>query len=219
MPRRVYFGELAEVTENVLSEYAFGNVLKKYYDNDIGMLVMRITNGGYEHRDADILYDLNLDYTSFRCDIDGDHRKFFKSANGRWRSVAQINMYEAYYSYLEKNERLVSIVGGKLEPRIGPVMSEGSCASRHLEQMVDSRLTERKIYYNNPPEACDICRCPLILEPYMSDAQLRKSRAWANFCADCTMFHASGIGWGVGQLYRNEGSAGWLLVAGGDPSE
>lgn len=178
---------------------------------------MLITSGGYEARDAEILEDLNLDYTSFRCDLDGADRTFFRSINSRWRKVAPIEVFGAYRAYLEKNKKLVTIINGKLGPRIGPTISDGSSAARQLEKLVDPELVKKARYYVEPPVACDICQCPLSSEPFMSDARLDGRRHWANLCADCTIYHAEGIGWGVGQLYRNEGGGRWLLVAGGRP--
>jgi hypothetical protein len=213
--KRLYAGELTEATDTELAPTAFSEILAKYYYNDIGILCMLMTSGGYETRDAQILGDLSLDYTSFRCDIDGDDRTFFRSINSRWRKIGKIEIFGAYNAYLEKNTRLVTIIDEKLGPRIGSVICEGSSASRQLEHLLDPEMIKKARYYVDPPTACDICCCPLSAEPFMSDARLDGHRHWANLCADCTIFHAEGIGWGVGQLYRNEGGGRWLLVAGG----
>jgi hypothetical protein len=180
---------------------------------------MGMNTGGYESRDAEILDDLNLDYTSFRCDAVGEDRVFYRMLNNLWRKVPRIEISGAYKAYLDKNRRLVSIIVGKLSPRVGPVMCDGSSARRRLEEIVVPQLAKKHKYYSDPPDACDICQCPLSLEPFMSDAEVKERRAWANMCADCTIYHSAGIGWGVGQLYRNEGNSRWLLVAGGKGSK
>jgi hypothetical protein len=139
--------------------------------------------------------------------------------NSRWREVDPIQIFGEYKGYLERNERLVAIINGKLIPRVGPSICDGSPAWRQLDELVDSELAQKGRYHVDPPDACDVCQCPLSLEPFMSDARLKGHRAWANMCADCTIYHAKGIGWGIGQLYRNEGDTGWLLVAGGYPED
>lgn len=51
------------------------------------------------------------------------------------------------------------------------------------------------------------------------DGRLKDSLAWANMCADCSVYHGDGIGWGTGQLYRQEKDGRWLVVGGSSDIE
>lgn len=211
---RMYVGELSTLDDAPLDPEAFTHILSKYYESDIGALVLTMTWGGYETRDIDILEDLRLVYGSFRCDVRGDNRQFSRMKNGRWRRVPPIVPFGEFKSYLERNERLLDIIIHKLSPRVGPGICDGSSATLQLEDHVDPATVKRGEYYVDPPDQCDICSIPLSAEKFMSDGQLREHAAWANMCADCTIYYGSGIGWGTGQLYRKESDGRWLLVGG-----
>jgi hypothetical protein len=213
-PRRLYAGEITEAKDLDVGPMTFLEVLRKHYEGDIGGLVMLMSSGGYESRDAEILDDLNLDYTSFRVDVDGNERQFFRATNNRWRSVEPIEMFGAYRAYLERNAELVRIVIGKLEPRVGPVMCDSSSADRQLEDVVVPDLARSGQYRVHLPGACDLCGSPLAAEPYISRAKVKGRPDWANMCADCTVYRADDIAGGAGRLYRREGDGRWLLVAG-----
>lgn len=217
VPQRMYAGELSSLSDSPASPDAFTDMLDKYYEGDIGLLVLTMNWGGYEHRDVDILEDLGLFYDTFRCDIEEDRRLFSRMKNGRWREADAVAMFGNYRSYLENNDRLLRILVHKLNPRIGPVMCDGSSAVRMLEEHIEPATVTRAEYYIDPPEACDICWVPLHREMLMSDCQIGGHDAWANMCADCTVFYGEGIGWGVGQLYRKEPDGQWLLVGGASP--
>lgn len=201
-----------------LEPNAFTRVLTKYYSGEVGNLLLSMTWGGYESSDIDILDDLDLMYGSFRCDIIGDDRLFYRMTNGRWRKVAEITPFAALKSYFELNSRLLRIVVNKISPRFGPI-HDGSSADRILQDAVDPFCVGKNRRYLSPPDDCDICSIPLSEEKYISDGQVRDTRGWANMCADCTMYHGSGIGWGTGQLYRRNADGSWLLVGGCDPNE
>jgi hypothetical protein len=212
--RRLYVGELQGTNDIHVPSDAFHNILRKYYDGDIGHLLMTMTWGGYESRDSEILEDLNLDYASFRCDMNGVSRTFLRNVGNRWKKTGDIVPLAAYRRFLERNERLLRIVNGKIAPRMGSGMWDGSPARGQLSQYVVPELAAKGRYFVDPPDACDICECPLSFEPFMSDAKVKRRPVWANMCADCSVYHAEGIGWGVGQLYENKGDGKWLLVAG-----
>lgn len=216
--RRLYIGELMPVKDVPLGSDAFTRVLKKYYDGELGNLLLSMTWGGYESSDIDILDDLDLMYSSFRCDLIEDECRFYRMTNGRWREVGQIRAFAALNSYFELNERLLRIVVRKISPRFGPI-HDGSSADRILEGAVDPSCVGKNRHYGDPPDACDLCSIPLSGEKYISDGQVREASGWAHMCADCTVYHGSGIGWGSGQLYRQEVDGSWLLVGGCDPSE
>lgn len=211
---RAYVGQLLAADDTTQSPEAFSDILTKYYNEDLGCLLLNMTWGGYETRDIDILEDLGLIYDSFRCDIRGEEREFFRMRNSRWRSVDQIIPYTEFGRYLERNERLVRIIVNKLAPRINGAIWDGSRSARQLEDAIDPITVAKGKYHPDAPEDCDICSIPLAREAFFSDGRLHGNPAWANMCADCSVYHGEGIGWGTGQLYRKESDGRWLTVAG-----
>lgn len=216
---RAYVGELLAADDAAQSPEAFTNILTKYYSEDLGLLLLNMTSGGYEARDIDILEDLGLIYGSFRCDVQGEEREFFRMRNSRWRSVEQIIPYGEIGRYLERNERLVRIIVNKLSPRINGGIWDGSRSDRQLEDEIDPITVAKGKYHPDVPEDCDICSIPLARESFFSDGRLQDNPAWANMCADCSVYHGAGIGWGTGQLYRKERDGRWLMVGGSSDEE
>jgi len=216
-PSRVYVGELGPADEDPKGPEAFLKVLADYYGSNIFGVLMTTSWGAYEARDLDILDDLGLVYSSFRCDIDGDDRTFFRMRNGRWRSVDAIRPFAAFNEYFERNRRLFRLIEAKFAPRISRGIWEGTSAEVQLEPLLDEATISLGEYYDSPPAECDVCTIPLSDERYISDASLRGHGVWATMCGDCTVYHGAGIGWGTGQLYRKESDGRWLMVAGGGP--
>lgn len=75
--------------------------------------------------------------------------------------------------------------------------------------------------YPGDPESCDLCGTDLLEGGFFVDGAI-KDGSWANMCPGCTAKHGRGIGWGVGQFYRAQGTADgqktrWVLIAGGNP--
>lgn len=212
--RRMYVGELLPEDNRAKGPETFQDVIAKFYGGDLGALVMTMIGGGYEPRDIEILEDLGLLYSSFRCDANRSDRVFFRYKNGSWRTCEAIQPLQALRAYFELNNRLLRIINKKLSPRIGSGLCDGSSANKHLEQFVDENTMGRRECYINPPDSCDICSVPMSKEVFMSDGKLRDSTGWAFMCADCTVYYGAGIGWGIGQLYRKEGVGQWVLVGG-----
>lgn len=217
--RRAYVGQLSAADDATQSPEIFADILTKYYNEDLGFLLMNMTSGGYEARDIDILEDLGLIYDSFRCDIRREKREFFRMRNSRWRSVDQIIPYTEFGRYLERNERLVRIIVNKLAPRINGGIWDGSRSDRQLEEAVDPTTVAKGKYHPDAPEDCDICSIPLAREAFFLDGRLQGNPAWANMCADCSVYFGEGIGWGTGQLYRKEKDGRWLMVGGSSTQE
>ena len=215
-PVRIYVGELVSGGPEPRSPTTFLDILKRYYDGHIASLVMSMTWGGYEARDIDILDDLGLAYSSFRCDIGGEERRFFRMTNGRWKSAKATMPFALFNEYLGLNSDLLRTIFFKLSPRMGP-MCDGSSANLRLAEVVDEECLRRNRSYEECPENCDLCLIPLAEETFISDGRVDGQTAWANMCADCTVYHGAGIGWGTGQLYRREPDGRFLLVAGGSP--
>lgn len=217
--RRVYIGELVSGDDDPRGAEAFLKVIADYYEGNIFAMLLTTSWGAYEARDLDILDDLGLVYGSFRCDISGDDggRSFFRMRNGRWRSVEAIQPFAAFGEYFERNERLFRLIEMKIAPRLSGGIWDGTSAEVHLDPLLDEATISREVYYHSPPTDCDVCTIPLGGERYISDANLRGDGGWATMCADCTVHHGVGIGWGSGQLYRRESDGRWLMVSGGDP--
>ncbi len=191
----------------------------KYYSGDLGLLLMKMSSGGYEARDIDVLEDLGLIYDSFRCDVQHDEQKFFRMKHNRWREVERIAPYAEFGSFLQDNERLLRIITNKIYPRISGGIWDGSSAELLLKDAIDPATVAKGKYYINPPKSCDICSTPLDGETFFSDGRLQGGLVWANMCADCCIYRGSGIGWGVGQLYRKESDGRWLMVGGSSAQE
>ncbi|MFK3665833.1 endonuclease NucS domain-containing protein [Ochrobactrum teleogrylli] len=215
---RVYVGELTSADAEVRLPAEFKKIIDQYYDGDIGSLTLSMTWGGYEPRDIDILEELGIIYSSIRCDITGEDRKFSRVINNRWKTVSQFTPFALFNEYLERNCDLLSTIFYKLSPRIG-VMCDGSSAAKVLEDLVDENCVAKGKYYVDGPDHCDLCLIPLQNEEYISDGRVDGHAAWANMCADCTVHHGAGIAWGTGQLYRRTPDNRWLMVAGGAPDE
>jgi hypothetical protein len=85
----------------------------------------------------------------------------------------------------------------------------------YFEYCIDEDLArEREEYYVNAQDECDGCGAALREDEYFVDGALKNQPGWACLCPRCFDQHGKGIGWGVGQLYRNEGKDSWLLVGG-----
>ena len=96
---------------------------------------------------------------------------------------------------------------------------DASSTERPLDELVDeAQAFKRNCYFVEPPIECDLCKCAFNEEKYLIDGRLKGVRAWAFMCADCFAEQGSGIGWGVGQLYRRERDSSWLLVSGFNPN-
>ena len=214
---RIYIGELVPGSSEPRSPATFLEILKRYYVGDIGSLLMSMTWGGYETRDIDILDDLGLAYSSFRCDVVGEERRFYRVINGRWKAAEAAMPFGQFNKYLELNRSLLRTIYLKLAPRVSHIC-DGSSANLVLANEVDENCVRRGRYYRESPANCDVCLIPLAEETFISDGRVNGQAAWANMCADCTVYHGAGIGWGTGQLYRREPDARFLLVAGGSPA-
>lgn len=72
-----------------------------------------------------------------------------------------------------------------------------------------------------PPEECDLCRTKLAQNGLFIDGQIKDGR-WSFMCMACFSTHGSGLGWGLGQLFRlrgqdEDGEPRWVCIAGGPP--
>ena len=88
-----------------------------------------------------------------------------------------------------------------------------------LDGFVDNERAKREeVYFQPPPDVCDLCRKILERDKYMIDSGGKDFRGWACMCAACFVQHGNGIGWGYGQLYKR-GEVGWRLVGGFAPKD
>ena len=213
-PTRMYYGGLqAEGSALTLRQ-----LLSKYYDGDLGGLLLTMTWGGREARDSDIIEDLGLAYRSFRCDIESAQRTFFALRDERWRPSDPIDIFKLFGEYIEKNEKLVQQIVEKISARSGDGLVDASSVERLLAEKADvARGRQLGEFFVGEPDECDLCGCPFSEETYMIDGKIRRIGAWGCICADCFGFKGEGLGWGLGQLYLKE-EGKWLLVGGFPPA-
>jgi hypothetical protein len=74
----------------------------------------------------------------------------------------------------------------------------------------------------DPPDDCDLCGVSLSKNGLFIDGQIHDGR-WSFMCLGCYAGQGTGIGWGIGQLYRlvgkdGNGMANWICIAGGPPN-
>jgi hypothetical protein len=213
--RRIYFGELVPTSEDVMPSDTFSKLLAKHYWGDLGMLVMLMTSGGYEHRDVDVLEDLNLAYSSFRCDVEADKRTFFRQQFNRWRSQSSIKPFEAFFKYLNNNARLVHLISTKLGPRVGGTICDGSSALRQLEDGFSESVTLSNVKFSPPSNACAVCTSPFSVEPAIVEASTHSENDAVLVCADCGVYVCDDIS----RVYTKNMDGDWQLVADVDLDE
>jgi hypothetical protein len=211
----MYYGALQTSGEPL----SFRRLLDKYYDGEILGLLITSTWGGREDRDTDIMEDIGMSYRSFRCDVDGDKKKFFILRDGRWRENDNVNYIKSFYSHMQKNEQLINEINSKLFARMaGGVFHSGSIVTQ-LDHISDVALGGSVgSYFHGASATCDICKCILLDEKYMIDGALSHHDGWACMCPECFETEGKGVAWGVGQLYLNEDGR-WLLVGGFPPKK
>jgi hypothetical protein len=78
-------------------------------------------------------------------------------------------------------------------------------------------VTGGEVQVHVPPDTCDFCRRPIAEGDFFVDGQTRDGTL-ANMCPNCYAEHGTGIGWGIGQLYRNCDEGQCRCIAGGDPN-
>lgn len=139
--------DILGVDDTKQSPAVFTDILTKYYNKNLDLMLLTMDWGGYETRDIDILEDLGLIYGSFRCDCQGEERKFSRMRNGRWRSVDQIIPFGEFGKYLEKNKRLVRIIVNKISPRERGGIWVGGCSDRQLEEAIDPITVAKGNYH------------------------------------------------------------------------
>jgi hypothetical protein len=69
--------------------------------------------------------------------------------------------------------------------------------------------------HSDPPESCDLCGKTEF--GFFVDGATA-SGEWANMCPHCFFTKGCGLGWGIGQLFRQVADGRWQCVAGGDPA-
>ncbi len=91
--------------------------------------------------------------------------------------------------------------------------------NNNLGGLVDFKKAKKRAqYFDFADQTCDFCKRILANDKYMIDGGTYQG-PWAYMCVGCFEKNGYGIEWGVGQLFQNLGSEGWLLVAGYDKNE
>jgi hypothetical protein len=214
--RRMYCGHLAGSPTNI----SFGEILSSYYNADLFNLLHIATFGYYEPRDTEILEDIGLVYSSFRCDRTDDKLKFFQLKNGRWRSIPEFEPFASFFEFLNGSDKLVYSMIRKMQFRFNGGLINADSSTLELDKICDEEKAKvQQNYYQNAPDRCDLCEISFEGEKYLIDGKIKKHRMWACLCVDCFNEEGSGIGWGVGQLYRKTSEDSWLQVSGFRPYE
>lgn len=115
-PKTVYFGELTGTGK----PKSLRKILDKYYSGEITMLLMSMSWGGRAPDDADIIEDLGLSYSSFRCDLSGNEKNFFTLKNERWRPIEEHTPFESISKYFDKNEKVLKKIAGRIQSHQAP---------------------------------------------------------------------------------------------------
>lgn len=208
---RMYYGSL-QAEERTLS---FRKLLRKYYDNDLGQLLLTMTWGGRENRDMDILEDAGVFYRSFRCDIDSERRRFFTYRDDRWRETKEegIDPFSLWSQYLTKNKEFIYELSCKIEPCFHDGIFEHINTSLFIKENTNDSLTKKnKTYFSDNTEHCEICGCTLSEETHMAHIPVNNKEIPKILCIDCLVaynifeeFKAN--------IYENS-SDGWLQIGG-----
>lgn len=115
---------------------------------------------------------------------------------------------------------VIGLPNGLLEIALegkNPTTAPAAIPASSLDTLVDiDRARHNKVYFQPPPEQCDLCRKSLSQEKYMIDGKVDDLGGWACMCASCFEKRGRKIAWGHGQLYMKD-SKGWLEVAGFPP--
>jgi Endonuclease NucS len=101
--KTVYLGLLVPSGEPI----GFIEVLKKYYEGQLGRLMFLASVGFYEPRDADVLDDLGLIYKTFRLDNPSGELRWFELKDDRWKSFEPKMPFQPLQSYFDKYASLI----------------------------------------------------------------------------------------------------------------
>jgi hypothetical protein len=83
-----------------------------------------------------------------------------------------------------------------------------------LDAIASLKKGKSDFFYISPPVQCHICGIHLATQKYFVDGRRKSNSGWACMCPDCFSEHGESVGWGIGQLYLNQGNASWLQVGG-----
>jgi hypothetical protein len=205
-PCQMYFGSL----EYVKPASTLRAMLRKYYQNDLGSLLLTMTWGGKESRDIDIIEDMGAAYRSFRCDINGSSREVYALRDDRWRPCPARTSLELWQDYLNRNEPLVREVLVRVGARDKDGYFEAHNSRLIVEELIDVAGAESaSIYRSDPPTTCDACGCFMSDETTALEVENQADKtAFAMLCADCF------VGFGATKakaVYQNR-EGRWLKV-------
>lgn len=182
-PCQMYFGAL-EYAKPALTLRA---LLFKYYENDLGGLLLTMNWGGKEARDLDIIEDMGAAYRSFRCDVQGSLRNVYTLRDDRWRPCPPMSTLELWKDYLDRNEPLVREVLVKVGARDKDGYFEAHNSHLIVDDLIDVSAGEHaSIYRSEAPATCDACGCSMRDEVTALEVENEADKtALAVLCADC----------------------------------
>jgi len=211
----LFFGELAAGR----NKKTFRHVIDRFYNGDIGELLMSASWGYRESRDSELLDYIGIQYASYRCDAVDDDRKFFEWHNSTWRESESIVLFSSLAGFFERETTFMKHLVTKVARRISGGIVDGSCNEKPLRKLIDKSSSggpqhKASDFAGN----CDLCKCAFAEENFLVDAKVPgQGDRRAFLCADCVADTGATIGWGEGQLYQRVEFGGWQRVAGGPP--
>ncbi|MDE0716951.1 MAG: endonuclease NucS [Rhodospirillaceae bacterium] len=211
----LFFGDLA-AGEN---QATFREVIDRFYDGDIGMLLMSAIWGYRAYQDVELLNFIGIKYGSFRCNIDGNERRFFVWRDSAWRETEPIFPYQSLFNFIERETVFMNHLVTKVGRRMNGGVVDGSNADKPLIDLAGESPPNGPLYADTSfASHCDLCECAFAEENFLVDAAVPShGGSWAYLCADCVAETGAIIGWGQGQLYQRLESGAWQRVAGGPP--
>lgn len=209
-PIRIYFGGVMDCGQPL----TFKQLLNKYYDGDLGQLLLSLTWGGRDSRDNDIIDDLGGAYRSFRCDIQKDDTHiFYELNNDRWRKSDPVNPILLFDQFLQKNQQNIKEMHLKILPKYQNGVFSNINVKLLLRDIADiSKGESYGEYYLNAPSHCSICECSFTEEEFMIDGIVNESAPKGCICPDCYVNFGEDVN-NAGGLYFRQGDR-WLLVGG-----
>jgi hypothetical protein len=209
-PKKMYFGALRAASEPL----SFRQLLRKYYEGDLGALLGTLSWGGRETRDSEIVRDLGLAYRSFRCDIVNTDRQFFVLENDQWKRSQPSDVISLFVQYAEKNKKLVRKIIVQLNSRLTQGVFDGSCAERLLKAQIELEGKDpRSATFTPRVMECENCGAPFHEEPYLICGLMVEANQWGHMCVNCHYKIGAPIGWDTARVYASN-KREWRQVAG-----
>lgn len=206
----IFFG-LLEVNA---TEVTFREVVDRFYDGNVGKLAFSATWGCREPRDAEVLDFVGISYASYRCDTQGDERRFHVWRNSTWQEIKTGPSPTPLASFFEREHTFVHHLASKIGRRLSIGMVDGSDTEIPLRELADlSTRDGTRHKASELPSECDRCGCAFAEENFLVEASLPDfGDATASICADCVEDTDATVDQSDGRLYRRVDPDTWERV-------